>query len=216
MNIGGSLSFERISRYLPAANGDFQTAFRLYLYNMKLCQEFYPVMSMTEIVFRNGIARALVNKYGENWHSNRGVLYRNLNSTGKNLIDEAVNKELSAHGVVTAHRVITGLSLGFWVRLLSPRGPNNLRLVDIKHAFPNLPQGFVKRDLYNRAKSFRDFRNKIFHHHAVFDRAPVREYQNMRTLVEWACEDSLWLMSTLANPIEVVSRKPRPFSANNP
>ena len=208
LNIGKCLSFERVGRYLPDAGGDFQRAFRLYIYNIKLCEAFYAPMNMTEIVFRNAISTGLTNKYGADGHIKSGALYRNLNKVGKRSIDKATLDSMKGHGVVTLDHIITSLPLGFWVEMLKTWGPNMLRQQDINLAFPSLPNTLTKKDMHKKAKSFQKFRNKIFHHNAIFDRKPIKEYHNMRDIVGWTCKDSLWLMGQISNPVEIVNRKP--------
>lgn len=45
----------RLSRYSNACGGDQNKALTLYRHNVKLCQKFYGVLSLFEVVLRNAI-----------------------------------------------------------------------------------------------------------------------------------------------------------------
>lgn len=47
------LSASRINKYKSACGGDKAKTIQLYQYNIKLCQRFYGIMSMFEIMLRN-------------------------------------------------------------------------------------------------------------------------------------------------------------------
>ena len=50
-----ALSVPRIGRYNIACNGDKNKTLILYRYNIKLCQKFYGVLGVLEVVLRNTI-----------------------------------------------------------------------------------------------------------------------------------------------------------------
>ena len=45
----------RLSRYKAACGGDTRKAMTLYRYNVKLCQKYYAVLNIFEIILRNAI-----------------------------------------------------------------------------------------------------------------------------------------------------------------
>jgi hypothetical protein len=78
----------------------------------------------------------------------------------------------------------------------------------IRSAFPQLPNGFSREEVYKRLERLRKFRNAIMHHYAIFDKGPTDEYRNIRTLVQWMCPETLWLISELSNRAAVIQRRP--------
>lgn len=49
----------RLSRYSNACGGDQNKALTLYRHNVKLCQKFYGVLSLFEVVLRNAIKNTI-------------------------------------------------------------------------------------------------------------------------------------------------------------
>ena len=58
---------DRIDRYVPAAGGNQEDAFRLYLWNCALCEAFYMPLHFAEIAVRNAIHSRLTARLGEQW-----------------------------------------------------------------------------------------------------------------------------------------------------
>ena len=50
-----ALSVPRIGKYRLACKGDKNKALILYRYNIKLCQKFYGVLGVLEVVLRNAV-----------------------------------------------------------------------------------------------------------------------------------------------------------------
>ena len=108
----------------------------------------------------------------------------------------------------TPDHVVAGLSFGFWQNLMGNKLEFTLWRDGILSAFPNLPPGFSREEVYKRLERLRKFRNSIMHHYAIFDKGPTDEYRNIRTLLDWMCPETLWLMSQLSNPAAVIQRRP--------
>jgi hypothetical protein len=68
-----SLSPERLSTYLAAANGDHAAALRLYVWNTEISAAFYGPLQGLEIVVRNAFHRELAAVYGPTWYDNPQV-----------------------------------------------------------------------------------------------------------------------------------------------
>ena len=56
----------RLSRYLNACGGDQVKALTLYRHNVKLCQKFYGVLNVFEVVLRNAINEHYKNHFEDN------------------------------------------------------------------------------------------------------------------------------------------------------
>jgi hypothetical protein len=109
----------------------------------------------------------------------------------------------------TADHVVAGLSFGFWHSLMGRGISHVLWKWNVKAAFPNVPVGVKREDIYGRLERLRLFRNNVMHHYAIFDKNPVAEYDNIRTLMHWICPNTLWLMSELSNPAAIILGRPK-------
>lgn len=79
----------------------------------------------------------------------------------------------------------------------------------VKEVFPHLPVGETRQSAFERIEQLRSFRNGVMHHYAIFDKGPMAEYQNIRTLLSWMCPNTLWLVGELSNPAAVLQRRPQ-------
>ena len=50
-----AFSQARMTKYIDACGGVSTKAITLYRYNIKLCQKFYGILNIFEVVFRNAI-----------------------------------------------------------------------------------------------------------------------------------------------------------------
>jgi len=203
------MSHARFARFLPPAKGDRNLALRLYIWNARLCEEFYIPLQFTEVALRNAIHRRLHHLFGPDWHSETDFT---------DIIPDRHKKELS--GLVSAERarlgtaftpndVVAGLTFGFWLNLMSRALEHVLWRPGVRSAFPHLPVGFDRELVYRRLEQLRKFRNAVMHHYAIFDMGPTHEYQNIQTLLSWICPETTWLMKQLSNPAAVLQRRPR-------
>jgi hypothetical protein len=181
--IEATMSQARLARYLPAAKGDRFHALRLYVWNARLCEEFYIPLQFSEIALRNAIHRRLVALYGDNWFD-AGRFTNVIPDRHKQEVAKVVSDERARRGTVfTPDHVVAGLSFGFWQNLMGNRLEFTLWRDGIRPAFPNLPQGFSREEVYRRLERLRKFRNSIMHHYAIFDKGPTDEYRNIRTIL---------------------------------
>lgn len=79
---------------------------------------------------------------------------------------------------------------------------------NVNAVFPKAPAGTKREDTFAKLERLRIFRNNVMHHYAIFDKSPMTEYNNIRTLMNWMCPDTLWLMTELSNPAAVLARRP--------
>ena len=208
--IEATMSQARLGRYLPDAKGDKNLALRLYIWNARLCEEFYLPIQMTEVAVRNGIHRRLSTLYGDNWFAVTRFTDI-LPDRHKDEIASTVQTQRERRRATFAvDHVVAGLSFGFWQNLL---GRNHAFVIWKKDAiyesFPHLPRTLGRDTLYKRVERLRQFRNSVMHHYAIYDKGPSREFSNIRDILGWACPESLWLMGELSNPATVLQRRPQ-------
>ena len=207
--ISKTISHPRLGRYLPAAKGDIQYALRLYMWNARLCQEFYIPTQLTEIAFRNALAQGLEKRFGENWHTAAGLV-SGLPLRMQNELKRAKTSEFKNHGTnMTSGHIVSAMSLGFWVHLVSANPRQYIWKGNVRLLFPHLPAHIQDADIHTKIDKLRKFRNRIAHHTAVFDRKPVKQYQNIQDIISWICPETFWLMKQSANPAYVLSLRPR-------
>lgn len=205
-----AISKQRLTRYLPAANGDRNHAFRLYMWNASLCEAFYVPCQICEVVLRNGMHAALVKKYGTpDWHHD----VRFTSTLPKRLNDELLNVIGSAradHGSsTTVHNVISGLSLGFWNHILSNNYRHLIWNTCLSTAFPHMGPAATQVDAYDKVDDFRNWRNRIFHHNAIFDKGPTAALQNLDTIIGWCCPETQRFVRDISSVSRIINARPR-------
>lgn len=204
------MSQARLARYLPGSNGDKHLALRLYIWNARLCEEFYVPIQFTEITLRNAIHRRLSELYRENWYDDHRFIDILPDRHKEEVRSTAASEKSKRRRAFTADHVVAGLSFGFWQSLLGSKYAFVIWKDDsIRNALPHLPNTLGRPFVYDRVEQLRKFRNSVMHHCAIYDKGPTREFANIRDLLTWLCPDTLWLMQKLANPAAILQRRPR-------
>ena len=159
-----------MGKYERACTGDKRKTMQLYRYNLRLCQRFYGVLNLFEVMLRNAINAhysAYFNDY--DWIVNQA-------DTGKLLAynkDEILQTEAGyrKRGIYNNDKMVASLTMGFWTKLFSKkrykRGGKTLLQI-----FPNKAKGKNQADIYKDLTHIREFRNRIAHHEPIcFDGA---------------------------------------------
>lgn len=207
--IEATLSQPRLTRYLTAANHDRHLALRYYVWNARLCEEFYIPTQIAEVAFRNALAKGLQNRFGANWHT-ATTLSSTLPQRLQRELRKAITDESLKHGAnFTADHIVSAISLGFWVHLTTKSPRNYIWQGSLSAQFPNLPIGTPEEAIHDAADGLRKFRNRIAHHNAIFDKRPTAEYRNIQDILSWICPETLWLVRQLSNPARIVSQRPK-------
>jgi hypothetical protein len=205
-----TISEHRLKRYLFAAKGDQNLAFRLYLWNIRLCEAFYLPCHLCEVTLRNGVHEALKAKYRtEDWHLEHSVMVQ-LPVRLQSELNSVWYRAKADHGAsATVHHVIAGLSLGFWNSFLSGAYRHILWHGGMRTAFPLVPAGETLYAVHGRVEQFRTLRNRIFHHNAIFDKGPTAEWQNIDTLIGWRCHDTQLFAREESSVSRTINARPR-------
>lgn len=207
--IEATMSPARLTRFLPALSIDRNHALRTYVWNARLCEEFYIPLQFTEIALRNGIHRRLQQVFGQDWHISQK--FKNvIPNRHKEDVANVTSSEMAKRGPsFTIDHVVAGLPFGFWQNLMGKGTAHLLWKYNANAVFPFAPIGTKRETIFEMLEQLRVFRNNIMHHYAIFDKNPVAEYNNIRTLMSWMCPHTLWLMSELANPAAVLLQRPQ-------
>ena len=203
-----SLSPARLQRYMGAANGDKHHALRLYIWNTRLGESFYLPSQICEITVRNAIHRAVRANFGEQWHQSPAFT-RSLPDRLKNELTKVIQDETVAYGAaMTNDHLVSGLSFGFWVNLLTSRYDHTLWPRFFPRCFPNKPANIGRPDIQIEAEQFRMQRNRIAHHKPLFDRNPVSEYQRMLKIIGWVSPETFWFVQKISNVSQTINARP--------
>ena len=158
-------SVPRMRKYQNACAGDKRKTMQLYRYNLRLCQRFYGVLNLFEVMLRNAINEHYAAHYTDaDWIVNQA-------DTGKLL---EFNKEeirqteagYRRRGIYNNDKMVASLTMGFWTKLFSKkrykRGGKTLLQI-----FPNKRKGKNQADVYKDLTHIREFRNRIAHHEPI-------------------------------------------------
>jgi hypothetical protein len=107
-----TMSPARLARFTPPS-GDKNHGLRIYVWNARLCEEFYIPLQFTEVAFRNAIHRRLQSVYGTDWHTNPKLI-ATLPRRHREDLAEVITTEKAKRGAsFTVDHVVGGLPFGF-------------------------------------------------------------------------------------------------------
>ena len=156
-----ALSVPRIGKYKIACNGDKNKALILYRYNIKLCQKFYGILGVLEVVLRN----AINDHYKAYLKDNEWLITQSQSGFLTNYQDAILNEsnKLIQNHKYTHDKLVASLSLGVWTFLFSRNCYKNSGKT-LLQIFPNKRHGLNRKDIYVDLDKIRVFRNRIAHH----------------------------------------------------
>jgi hypothetical protein len=193
----------RLRRYRPAGTSDLD-AVANYLWNVSLAESLYCSINAVEIALRNTMHDALTQRFGTaNWYDRHGLLEPEQRKQVAN-----VKQRIQTRGdTVTPDRVVSELTLGFWVTILSRNyatrlwqgyPPSALRM-----AFPRVPKRQRQRaTIQQHYNAIRELRNRVFHHEPLFD-------DHLLTQRHAAIYQGIgWISPKMREPLRLVDRFP--------
>ena len=158
-----------------------------YYWNMALADALHCSLAVVEVLLRNTIHNTLSSFYSRpDWYDGTGLLdERQIEEVAKARHHIEYRKR-----TVTPARIVSTLTFGFWVTILSstyndrfwrPIGGMNL-----KTAFPHAPAKKRRNDIQAKYYSANDLRNRAFHHEPLFDqRSLLDDYRRTYEGIEW-------------------------------
>lgn len=153
------ISAIRLQGYLDEVNGDVARAVDLYTWNARMAAEVFALIGHVEVLLRNKIDNALKRAYAE---SERGIpWFFQIGVPGiselENSIREVRCRNRDHNYPDSRDRVIAGVTLGFWVKLLAN---HDLWSGKIEHAFP---PGTKRKEVTGLVERIRQSRNRVAH-----------------------------------------------------
>lgn len=162
-----AFSQARLNKYLAACSGNTTKALTLYRHNVKLCQKFYGVLNIFEVVLRNAINEHYKNHFGDqDWIRTQIQPGGMLEHYPQKVNVEKTITELTATGRYTNDRLVSSVTFGFWTYLFTKK-PFRLGGQSLLKVFPARTPGLGQRAIYNELQDIKNFRNKIAHHEAI-------------------------------------------------
>lgn len=160
--VNQALSGTGFASCLAECDGDVAAAWRLYMWNIEICAAFYPLLHFVEITLRNALHRELSVRFGRaDWWS-----VAPLNEHGQRLVKEAEEKVSAPRSPQKAEDLITKLTFGFWVSLVSQTYDRALWVPTLHRAFPHY-RG--RRDaLHAELRDVLRLRNRVMHHEPIY------------------------------------------------
>lgn len=206
------ISSVRLKAY---GDGDNSILLNEYVYNLKLSEAFYPALSLLEITLRNRICNAIEKLICKDWLlqelNNQNIL---ADKEYQKLLESA-NKIRKSKKKITNDRLISEMTLGFWIHLFTK--PYRPKLWDKKGFFETVFPNFsnngelrkiapIQNDLLNILR----LRNRIFHHEIIINgnKTPQEQYQfvlNMLHLLSTGMES---LLNDISRFATIIKQKP--------
>lgn len=162
-----AFSTARLVKYQSACSGNVNDALTLYRYNIKLCQKFYGILNVFEVVLRNAIdAHYKAHFNDKDWICSQLQPGGMLDSAPQKAEIEKTIASLVKQGKYTHDRLVSSVTFGFWTYMFTKKpfkvGGQNLLAV-----FPNRDFGVGQKAIYKELMQIKSFRNKIAHHEAI-------------------------------------------------
>lgn len=191
---------ERYRRPLGATDLDMVTN---YYWNMELADALHCSLGTVEVLLRNSLHNTLNQFFGRpDWYDGTGLLEERQQVQR----DEARHHIESRKRAVTPERMVSQLTFGFWVTLLSANYNDRfwrpVKGMNLKITFPHAPPKLRRSDI--QAKYFRvnNLRNLAFHHEPIFDLASLLDDHRR------AYEAIAWIDPTLVPKTRLFDRFP--------
>lgn len=203
-----TLTQQRLSKYLAAANGRPSQALRLYVLNAKVSAAFLTDVHYIEVALRNKLDVELVRGFGTpNWFV-PGAFTGLLDQRGNVILTKAQRtaaKGRPGNTPTPAGKVIAELTFGFWVALTNPQYEHTLWTPYLHKIFS--PNPAPRRAAFNSALGkIQTLRNRIAHHEPIFHMNLTAAHQNL-------CEVARLLCPTTAIVLENTSSVKREIMA---
>jgi hypothetical protein len=177
--IGKALSKARFASYLAECGGDTAAAWRLYMWNISISAAFYPLLDFVEITLRNSLHRELGARFGRaDWWS-----VAPLNEHGQRLVKQAQEKVSASRSSQNADDLVTELTFGFWVSLISRTYDRAFWVPALHRAFPHY-RG--RRDvLHAELKEVLWLRNRVMHYEPIHRRDLKADHGTIYRLLDY-------------------------------
>ncbi len=209
------VSKERLNAY-NLQGEDFSTILERYIYNLKVSETFYPILSILEIALRNKIHNAIDTLIKSDWLLLELQSQELLLNNEREILLSAFKKVKLKNKKITKGALISELSFGFWINLCKKAYKTIIwdKKGVFEFIFPHFPIKkemnrirFISPDLKNILR----LRNRIFHHEIIINNniGIQNNYDSIEKILFFISEEysNLLLMNTCRFK-EITKQKP--------
>jgi hypothetical protein len=179
-----AISASRLEVYRLVGDGDLEVLAK-YLWNVALCESFYPTLQTLEVGLRNRLHGVLTIHYRTEYWFDQYPTF--LDSRELAIVKQA--KEILRYRgkAPDPNRIVAELNFGFWTSLLDSRYEQKLWPKLLKTAFPDMPRSMrTRRNLSSRFNKIRKLRNRVFHHERIVQRNDlIVEHAELLDTIAW-------------------------------
>ena len=187
VNIEKSISPERLAAYKADGVSNEVTLAR-YVYNIELSKSLYPIINIFEVTLRNSIDNALKKFFDvQDWSDVIPLM-----QTEQIMINEAKIKIERNCKAYSHNRLVSELTLGFWVALMGKKyNTQKFRAFMIKNMFHGCPSeqkssAAVQKNL----AEIRFLRNRIAHHRRILHWTDLKQKHDLiLDFISWMSQD---------------------------
>jgi hypothetical protein len=184
-----SFSEPRLERYRRTAEASDLDMLINYFWNMALADALHCSLSVAEVLLRNAIHHTLSAHCGrDDWYERDELLEENQREDR----NKAKHHIQTRGRTPTPERVISQLTFGFWVTLLSARynerfwRPDLADPPNLRAAFPYAPAKSRRNDIQAKYYAANNLRNLAFHHEPIFDLRSIEDdYRRTYEGIAW-------------------------------
>ena len=186
-NIEKSISQERLAVY-KADGASNEVALARYIYNIELSKSLYPIINIFEVTLRNSIDRALTEFFNmADWNN-----IIPLTQTEEIMINEAKIKMAQRDKKFSHGRLVSELTLGFWVALMGRKyNTQKFQFFIIKNIFHGCSSeqkstAAVQKNL----TEIRFLRNRIAHHERILHWTDLEQKHDLiLNFIRWMSQE---------------------------
>jgi hypothetical protein len=198
-DIHAALSSPRLAAY-RAPGEDDRVALARYVWNLQLCEAFYPAFHLLEVSLRNSLDAAITARSGtDHWYTPEAAI---LDAAEAREVEKVRAQLRGTHGGREPHpgQVVAGLMFGFWTSLFKRSYEHQQRLWPhiLRDVLPGMPRTSRKRSVAaGRFHDLRQARNRIFHHEPIWNRDPARLRLELFEAITWVSPASRALVDQI-------------------
>lgn len=165
--------------------------FELYRWNMRVSGAFMLPLHTCEVIVRNEVAEALLQRHGPLWPWQEGFRASLPGGAARYNARDELLRAASRHASTAA--VIASLRFAFWQHLFTQRFDQTLWATTLKDVFPGaepaMPRHLLRARMHADLEQIRQLRNRIAHHEPIFARDLALDLVTIGRIVQMRCTD---------------------------
>ncbi|WP_433368336.1 hypothetical protein [Streptosporangium sp. CA-115845] len=203
--IADLLSPARLGPYLAASGGDLEVGLRLYAWNLEAGCAFSGALQFLEVVLRNAMDSRLAAHYRRrDWWNEPSLV---LADYARRAVDKA-ESAVRQRGQFVADDIVTELSFGVWVSLLSRRSNYYTQLwwPALRHEFSGY-SAQAPAALHNDLSHLCQLRNRVAHCEPIHHRHLTKDFESLLGVLEAISPEAAMCLKRFSRIPEVLDRK---------